>query len=219
MKRLRGSNADAVTATLNPIITGWAAYYRIGVSKRAFAALDAHTWRLVYKWARFRHSNKPMYWVKARYFGTFNPARRDSWVFGSHHSGFYLRKFAWTPIVRHRMVAGTASPDDPALADYWTERRRRRTPPLGKDTLRRLRAQNGRCPLCRGLLLHTDREPQTPHQWQQWLTAARTAIRRQAIVTMGAHPTDDRTATRLIHAHCHRSHTRSVGGHRTSADL
>jgi RNA-directed DNA polymerase len=219
MKRLRGSNADAVTATLNPIITGWAAYYRIGVSKRAFAALDAHTWRLVYKWARFRHSNKPMYWVKARYFGAFNPARADKWVFGSHDSGFYLRKFAWTPIVRHRMVAGTASPDDPTLSDYWTERRRRRTPPVGKDTLRRLRAQNGRCPLCRGLLLHTDREPQTPHQWQQWLTAARTAIRRQAITITGAHRPDDRTATRLVHAHCHRNYTKGVGGHRTSADL
>ncbi|MGW5113408.1 reverse transcriptase domain-containing protein [Nocardia sp. NPDC004123] len=219
MKRLRGSNADAVTATLNPIITGWAAYYRIGASKRVFNALEAHLWRLVYKSARFRHSNKPMYWVKARYFGAFNPARRDSWVFGSHDSGFYLRKFAWTPIVRHRMVAGTASPDDPALIDYWTEQRRRRTPPLGKDTQRRLRAQNSRCPLCQGLLLHTDREQQTPHQWQQWLTAARNAIRRQAITITGAHPPDDRTATRLVHAHCHRNHTRSVGGHRTSADL
>ncbi|MBF6303085.1 group II intron reverse transcriptase/maturase, partial [Nocardia amamiensis] len=219
MKRLRGSNADAVTATLNPIITGWAAYYRIGVSKRAFAALDAHVWRLVYKWARFRHSNKPMYWVKARYFGTFNPARADKWVFGNRDSGFYLRKFAWTPIVRHRMVTGAASPDDPALGDYWTERRRRRIPPVGKDTLRRLRAQNGRCPICRGLLLHTDREPQTPHQWQQWLTAARTAIRRQAITVASAHQPDGYTATRLVHAHCHHNHTRSGSGHRCSADL
>jgi RNA-directed DNA polymerase len=35
-----------VIARLNPIITGWAAYYRIGVSKRAFGALDAHLWKL-----------------------------------------------------------------------------------------------------------------------------------------------------------------------------
>ena len=103
---LRGANADAVIAKLNPIITGWAAYYRIGVSKRAFNALDAHVWRLVYKWASLTHPNKPRRWVNARYFGMFNPARRDKWVFGSRDSGFYLRKFAWTPIVRHRMVAG-----------------------------------------------------------------------------------------------------------------
>ena len=113
VKALRGANADTVIAKLNPIITGWAAYYRIGVSKRAFSALDAHMWRLVYKWATFSHSNKSKRWVIARYFGMFNPARQDKWIFGSRDTGFYLRKFAWTPIVRHRMVAGTASPDDP----------------------------------------------------------------------------------------------------------
>ena len=132
MKALRGANADAVIAKLNPIITGWAAYYRIGVSKRAFSALDAHVWRLVYKWARFSHPNKSRRWVIARYFGMFNPARRDKWVFGSRDTGFYLRKFAWTPIVRHRMVAGTASPDDPSLTDYWAQRRRRSQPPRGQ---------------------------------------------------------------------------------------
>jgi len=30
MKALRGANADAVITRLNPVITGWAAYYRIG---------------------------------------------------------------------------------------------------------------------------------------------------------------------------------------------
>jgi RNA-directed DNA polymerase len=47
VRALRGSNADAVIAKLNPIINGWSAYYRIGVSKRVFNALDAHVWRLV----------------------------------------------------------------------------------------------------------------------------------------------------------------------------
>ena len=38
------------------------------------------------------------------------------------------------------MVAGTASPDDPDLADYWYLRRRRKRPPLGAPMLRLLRA-------------------------------------------------------------------------------
>ncbi len=129
VKALRGANADTVIAKLNPIITGRAAYYRIGASKRAFGALDTHLWRLVYKWATFSHSNKSKRWIIARYFGKFNPARQDKWIFGSRDTGFYLRKFAWTPIVRHRMVAGTASPDDPCLTEYWAQRRRRRKPP------------------------------------------------------------------------------------------
>jgi RNA-directed DNA polymerase len=203
-RALRGSNADAVIARLNPIINGWSAYYRIGVSKRVFNALDAHVWKVVYKWARFTHPNKPRSWIKARYFGEFNPFRRDTWVFGSRETGFYLRKFAWTPIVRHRMVAGTASPDDPCLADYWNQRRRRSTPPVDTTTLKLLRAQHGRCPICQGLLLHADREPQGPREWEQWLTATRKAIRRHAVTAWAAGTPDERVATRLIHARCHR---------------
>jgi len=204
VRGLRGSNADAVIAKLNPIITGWATYYRIGVSKRLFNALDAHVWKRVYKWARFTHANKPAHWVKARYFGAFHPSRHDTWVFGSRVSGIYLRKFAWTPIVRHRMVEGGASPDDPTLTDYWAKRRRRSSPPLGTATLRLLRAQQGRCPLCRGLLLHADHEPQSPREWEQWLTATRKAIRAHAVVVRAAGTPDERVADRLMHTHCHR---------------
>jgi RNA-directed DNA polymerase len=129
VKALRGANALAVIARLNPIIRGWAAYYRSAVSSRTFAALDTHMWRLVYKWAKYSHSNKSTRWVIARYFGVFNKSRRDQWVFGDRDSGAYLTKFAWTKIVRHQMVPGSASPDDPALAEYWTRRRQRRRHP------------------------------------------------------------------------------------------
>ena len=202
---LRGANADAVIARLNPVITGWAAYYRIGVSKRAFGALDAHLWRLAWKWARFSHPNKPRRWIITRYFGMFNPARQDKWVFGSRETGFYLRKFAWTKIVRHRMVAGRASPDDPALTGYWDQRRRRARLPVDPATWHLLRRQRGRCPLCRGLLLHADHQPQGPGEWQQWHTATRKAIRKHAIASVtGLGTPDERAAHYLIHAHCQR---------------
>ena len=200
---LRGANADALIARLNPIITGWAAYYRIGVSKHAFGALDAHLWRLAWKWARYSHPNKPRRWIIARYFGMFNPARQDKWVLGSRETGFYLRKFAWTKIVRHRMVAGRASPDDPALTGYWQQRRRRDRLPVDPATWHLLRRQRGRCPLCRGLLLHADRQPQSPEEWQQWHTTTRKAIRKHAIATvMDLGTPDERAAYHLIHAYC-----------------
>ena len=205
VKALRGANADAVIARLNPVITGWAAYYRIGVSKRAYNALDAHLWRLAWKWARFSHPNKLKRWVIARYFGMFNPARQDKWVFGSRQSGFYLRKFAWTKIVRHTMVAGRASPDDPALTGYWEQRRRRTRLPVDPATWHLLRRQRGRCPLCRGLLLHADHPPQDPEEWQQWHTATRKAIRKDAITSvMDLGTPDERAAHHLIHASCRR---------------
>ncbi|MGW3473643.1 group II intron reverse transcriptase/maturase [Saccharopolyspora sp. NPDC000995] len=205
MRALRGANAHAVVTRLNPIIRGWSAYYRSVVSKRTFVQLDTHMWKLVMSWAKRRHPNKSSRWVVDRYFGAFHPTRRDRWIFGDHASGAYLAKFAWTKIVRHQVVKGRASPDDPALTDYWAERRRRRKPPLDKSRLRLLQAQHGRCPLCRSLLLHADQEPQSPEEWETWVKVTRKAIRKQAIITYAGHGTsDDTAALRLVHAHCAR---------------
>jgi RNA-directed DNA polymerase len=204
-KALRGHNAAAVLTKLNPIIRGWAAYYRIGVSSEAFCALDSHMWRLAYKWAKRGHPNKPRGWITGRYFGAFNKSRQDQWVFGDRSSGAYLLKFSWTRIVRHQMVKGGACVDDPALTQYWADRRNRKTPPLGQNTLRLFRAQQGQCPFCGGFLLPAGQEPATPTEWEQWLLAIRKAITRQNIATPGRNGTPDNF--HLIHTACYRRTT------------
>ena len=52
VRALRGSNASAVISKLNPIIRGWAAYYRTVVSSRVFQSLDSYVWKITYHWAR-----------------------------------------------------------------------------------------------------------------------------------------------------------------------
>jgi RNA-directed DNA polymerase len=118
-------------------------------------------------------------------------------------SGAYLLKFAWTRIVRHQMVPGTASPDDPALSDYSAKRRRKNRPQLDGTSLRLLQAQHGRCPACRGLLLHAEHEPTTLPEWEQWLTVTRKAVRKKAITAQPVTPggLDDPVALQLGHAH------------------
>jgi len=198
---------SAVVEKLPPIIRGWAAYYRTVVSSKEFNKLDAHLWKLTYKWARHTHPNKPKRWATARYYGRFNPSRQDRWVFGDRDSGRYLPKFGWTKIVRHQQVKGGASPDDPALTHYWAARRRKSKPPLDRASLRMLTAQHGRCPLCKGLLLHADDQPQSPAEWEQWLKATRKAIRKHAITAdLGRGTPDEPIAIRLVHAHCRRRH-------------
>lgn len=201
MRRLRGQNASAVLAVICPITRGWASFYRSVVSKKTFASLDDYLWKLTYKWACRSHPGKPRHWVTRRYFGQFNPSRRNKWVFGDVASGAYLPHLAWTPIIRHRKVTGRASPDDPALTSYWNQRRGRNQPPLGRSTLRLLKMQHGRCAICADLLLHADREPHTPGEWQQWHRTTRKAITRQIIVARGQGTLDD---TRLIHTYCQR---------------
>jgi len=85
-RSMRGSNAPTVIKRLNPIIRGWAAYYRTQVSAEIFGSLDQYLWELTFKWARFSHANKPTRWVVARYWGRYNKARQDRWVFGDRNS-------------------------------------------------------------------------------------------------------------------------------------
>jgi RNA-directed DNA polymerase len=205
MRRLRGSNADAVIATLNPIIRGWAAYYRGVVSSKVFHTLDYQMWKLTYKWATWRHNNKPKPWIVDRYFGKHNKFRNDRWVFGNPDNNTYLVKFSWTDIVRHVMVTGAASPDDPALTDYWAKRRHKVKPPLDNYTLRLLTRQEARCPLCGDHLLAADQPPQSPHDWERWwLKVTRKAIAVDYLVHHGRPGRPDNDQTRLVHASCHR---------------
>ncbi len=205
VRSLRGANADAVIRRLNPIIRGWSAYYRSVVSKEVFAAIDHYLWRHTYGWALRAHPNKSRHWVVNRYFGMFNPSRQDRWVFGDRASGAYLRRFAWTKIVRHRLVMGTASPDDAALDRYWAERRRKTYSMLGGTSASLLLRQQGRCPACGTLLLDADHEPQTPQEWEQWIMTIVKALRKNALTTDGTSGTADGQATRrLLHAHCRR---------------
>jgi RNA-directed DNA polymerase len=201
---LRGGNASAVIARLNPIIRGWASYYRHVCASDAFRTLDDHVWRLTYKWAKHTHPKKPKRWITSRYFGQFNKSRRAKWVFGDHTSGAYLIKFSWTAIVRHPLVKGTSSPDNPALASYWGNRRRRSSaPPLEQYTARLLKAQRGYCPACGTPLLQADQEPQTPHEWEQWFTTIRKAMDHNALATGKSGP-PGKNAHRLLHTHCYR---------------
>jgi RNA-directed DNA polymerase len=205
MRALRGGNAMAVIATLNPIIRGWTAYYRGVVSSEVFTSLDAHMWKLLYKWGRWRHNNKPRHWIVGRYFGKFNKFRNDRWVFGDRASGACLVKFSWTAIRRHVPVKGTASPDDPALASYWAERRKKVKPPLDSYTLRLLSRQDGLCPLCGDYLLRADQPPQSPWQWERWwLQVTRRAIAASYLTHHGRPGPCRDDQTRLVHASCQR---------------
>jgi RNA-directed DNA polymerase len=203
LRSLRGGNAAAVVARLNPIVGGWTAYYRGRVSSRVFARVDHDLWHLTWRWGCHTHPNKSRHWVAARYFGRFNRARRDRWVFGDPETGAYLTKCSWTRIVRHTPVKGSASPDDPALAEYWADRRRkRRPPPLDSHTLRLLRAQDDRCPVCRELLVDAEQEPQSPQAWEQWFVEVRCRLRKQRMVQRAETPGGERISYRLVHAHC-----------------
>jgi RNA-directed DNA polymerase len=203
MLSLRGANAVMVLQRLVPIVRGWSAYYRTVVSSELFSALDRYLWRLIYKWAKHSHPKKSKRWIVNRYFGRFNKSRQDRWVFGDRDSGAYLVKHAWTKIVRHQMVKGRSSRDDPALVEYWASRRRRAAPPpLDNLSLRLLQSQRGACPVCGQLLLVADHPPQSPREWEQWVRTTGKALAKRRIVHQERGTSGGGTTLRLLHAHC-----------------
>ncbi len=204
-RALRGASVAAVLAKIVPITRGWIAHHQTGVSARVFAALTDYLWRLTYKWACRSHRNKPKSWIVGRYYRRYCKFRADKWVFGDPVTGAYLPKPSWTEIVRHTMVKGGASPDDPALAGYWEQRRRRVKPPLDSYTVRLLSRQDGRCSLCGENLLTPDQPPQSPQGWEQWfLRVTKKAIEADYLVHHDTPGAARNQRTHLVHATCGR---------------
>ena len=212
-RALRGTNVKVVLAKITPIVRGWVAYYRTVVSSKVFAALSHYLWKLAYKWACWRHRNKPKHWIVDQYFGKFNKFRNDRWVFGDRDTGAYLPNPAWTDIERHTPVKGRASPDDPDLTEYWARRRRKVKPPLDSYTVRLLTRQDGRCSLCGENLLVPDQPPQSPQGWEWWfLWVTKKAITADYLVHHNTPSTSRDKRTHLVHATCSR-----LGKHRPEA--
>ena len=142
LKTHKQARAEQVVGNLNPLIRGWANYYRHGNSKETFSLADSHTWSMLWRWAKRRHRNKSSRWVKQRYF-------REDWTF--YQGKAHIVRRARTPVTRYVKGKGAASPLDPDLRAYWRDRRQRtlaRTT-FSRSRLALLRQQKGMCGLCR----------------------------------------------------------------------
>lgn len=55
--------------TINPILRGWAAYFRYASAKRTFSYLGYYTWWRVMRWLRKKHPKRTWKQLRRRYFG------------------------------------------------------------------------------------------------------------------------------------------------------
>lgn len=185
---LRGHNIKAVIKRLNPILRGWANYFRVGVSKETFSSIDSWMFRRCIRYTKFSHPTKSRGWRQSKYWGKLNPCREDRWVFGEKRTDnkcSYLLKLNWTPIERHVLVKGTASPDDPTLKEYWINRQRRKTSDLSTRQRFLARTQKGLCTQCRTPLLNGE-ELHVHHLYPK-----------------GTSGRDEWKNLRLLHYYCH----------------
>jgi len=158
----RGQSVNVVLIRLNPIIRGWANYFRVGVASHTFGALDDWMFLRECRYAKHTHPTKSTEWRTHRYFGRLHPKRADNWVFGNKDTGDYLLKFRWFPIERHVLVKGKASPDDLGLREYWAKRQKAEARNLPPSTKRLAERQDHVCRLC-GMSLYNSEEIQRHH--------------------------------------------------------
>jgi len=116
---------DILLLQLNPVVRGWANYFRAHVATATFNELDRWMFHRQVRYVKRVHSRKNWSWLRSRYWSGQHPTRRDRWIFAAPDTGRYLLKFRWVRIRRHTLVKGSASPDDPALQEYWAWRRAR----------------------------------------------------------------------------------------------
>ncbi|MBS3905955.1 MAG: group II intron reverse transcriptase/maturase [Syntrophaceae bacterium] len=140
---------EAVIEKLNPILRGWAYYYRFVCSKETFSNIQYKVHWILWKWAKRRHPNKSKFWILNKYYE--KSGKGSSMTF----KGIY--RIDKIPIIRYIRVKGKNSPDDPKLLEYWGNRGNR----LGKvqfakDSTRYLlaRNQNWKCYLCGNWLMN-----------------------------------------------------------------
>jgi len=119
---------QALIDQLNPILCGWANYFRHVCSKEVFCKIDHIIVNQLMRWGYRRHPRKKRHWTNRRYFISDG---RNRWTFGFKYTEdgkektYSLLRLADIPIARHVKVKAEANPFDPAWDEYFAKRAKR----------------------------------------------------------------------------------------------
>ncbi len=131
---MKTKTPEEVIRKINPLLIGFANYYRGVCSKETFTKIDYRVWWYLWRWAKRRHPNKGKNWVKEKYFRTKTTYKKGkkkvkNWIFFYKNTDKRGRRetrdlleIKSVPIIRHIKVKGTNSLDDPELVKYWQNR-------------------------------------------------------------------------------------------------
>jgi RNA-directed DNA polymerase len=179
IRKHQAASQEVLIEQLNPVIRGWAMYYKTVVAKESFSRCDYLLYSMLRHWARHRHPNKTARWVSHKYWAL---DQGEGWTFKSQ-DGSKIARHAATPIQRYVKVKETASPFDGNLV-YWAQRLKDH-PLTNSRTGSLLKQQQGRCAFC-GLCFREDDVMELDHIIPRHLGGQEGMINLQ-----------------LLHRHCH----------------
>lgn len=166
----KGQAPQLVIQELNPVIRGWANYYRPYVSSDVFASLDHYMWHRAWRYAKRRHPQKNHQWIANKYFGNQEGPSKNVWrFFGETGKGdkLFLLTFSDFKIRRHVIVKNNMVPDDLSqdTVKYWNIRKANKQYFAWggyKSRLKMAKKQYHICPICRETL-YNDEELHVHH--------------------------------------------------------
>ena len=147
-QKAHGHPIREVIKQLNPLIRGWANYYRPWVSSKVFHDLDRWMYLRQWRYLKRQHPRQSKQWCYRHYWRYFDAQHPQCLNFGDNASGVYLQQFSRFSIERHVIVKGTASMDDPTLKGYWQLRQTKQKSQLKRWHRLIGQQQHYRCPVC-----------------------------------------------------------------------
>jgi len=110
-------------ALINPIIRGWAMYYRFSDAYQAFLRVDDVLWKIIWRWCERRQKGrKGKRWIYDRYYDITGDRK---WTFMVAKTGYTLTKASDIKRLKYKFKVGDLSPlnPDPKVKEFWKRRR------------------------------------------------------------------------------------------------
>jgi RNA-directed DNA polymerase len=121
-----GYSQEWLIRKLNPLLRGWANYFRNGAATRTFKRVDKYVFERLWHWTTRRHPKKTQAFKKQKYFS----AAGQNWGFSvrlrtakGESQVLKLYRMARTKIERHIKVRSDANPYDETYTEYFRQRR------------------------------------------------------------------------------------------------
>jgi len=166
LQSLQRSSPAMVIIRLNPVVRGWAQYYKPFNSSKVFSAVGAYLWRLMWTWCCKKHPTMARRTLRWKH---FKRVGGNTWVFYARtpeNRTLTLVQLAYTRIVHH-VLCKDLNPFLPVNKGYYLRRQAlgaNRSALLSPTRTKLLKKQRGMCPVCATGLLNG--EPLEVHHIQ-----------------------------------------------------
>ena len=117
-KQHNSSPLELLIDKLNPLIKGWAYYYRFANSKVIFSQLDQYIWYKSFNWVKRLHQRREIMKYYKKYF-KLSPNYQSKTLSNGIK---YVARLSALPLLEHIKIVATANPYNKDDDLYFTKR-------------------------------------------------------------------------------------------------